>query len=299
MAKRKTEKIFEQRDFVMVYHDFLESKLLTANEKLIFIILKRFVDSKKQCFPSVKKIMDISGLSEKTIRRVLKSLEEKHIITIETRSKNNGGQTSNRYTMYDYRGLWKVDSGYDATKMIDALEKQRMIDILSSEYYIVKKEKGLESEPVKAQNQAPKIKQYTNLENNTTDSKESQHLERYSLEEIKQLFSYEIMIHDDPLSQHDIDSVMDILDTAMNTKKSTIRIAGEDKPTMVVIGKLMKLHKESILYAIDKFKGQTERIKNPTAYMLTVLFNAPEQYRLDIENMVSHDLANCSTDMEE
>lgn len=59
---------------------------------------------------------------------------------------------------------------------------------------------------------------------------------------------------------------------------------------MAVIGKLMKLDKESIMYAIGKFTEQTERIKNPVSYMLTILYNAPEQYHLDIKNQVSHDM---------
>ncbi len=85
---------------------------------------------------------------------------------------------------------------------------------------------------------------------------------------------------------------MSILHTAMNTTKPTIRIAGQDKPCMLVIGKLMKLHKESIMYAIEKYQEQTERIKNPLSYMLTILYNAPEQYSLDIQNQVSHDMAH-------
>ena len=120
---------------------------------------------------------------------------------------------------------------------------------------------------------------------------ESQHLERYTINQIKQLFDYDIMLHDNPYSQQDIDSVIDILYTALNTNKETIRIAGQDKPSMVVIGKLMKLHKESIMYAIETYQKQTERIKNPTSYMLTILYNAPEQFNLDIQNQVSHNTA--------
>ena len=100
------------------------------------------------------------------------------------------------------------------------------------------------------------------------------------------------MIYDNPLLQQDIESVMDILYTAMNSKKSTIRIAGEDKHTMVAIGKLMKLRKESIVYAIEKFKEQTERIKKPISYLLTILYNAPEKYRLDIQNRARHDMVH-------
>ena len=93
-------------------------------------------------------------------------------------------------------------------------------------------------------------------------------------------------------SQQDIDSVIDILYTALNTNKETIRIAGQDKPSMVVISKLMKLHHETIMYAIERYHKQTERIKNPTSYMLTILYSAPEQFNLDIQNQVSHDMAH-------
>ena len=85
---------------------------------------------------------------------------------------------------------------------------------------------------------------------------------------------------------------MSILHTSLNTTKATIRIGGEDKPAMVVIGKLMKLDYSDIMYAIEKYQEQTDRIKNPTAYMLTLLYNAKEQSNLDITNQVQHDMYN-------
>lgn len=122
--------------------------------------------------------------------------------------------------------------------------------------------------------------------------------ERYSIEQIKQLFYYDIMLADHPDRQADIDVVMDILYTAMNTSKPTIHILGADMPVMSVIKKLMKLNNESIMYAIEKFSEQTERIKNPTAYLLAILYRAPEQYHLDTKNQFSHDMASpeCDTD---
>ena len=96
------------------------------------------------------------------------------------------------------------------------------------------------------------------------------------------------MIYDNPARQQDIDSVMNILHTAMNTTKATVRIAREDKPSMVVIGKLMKLTYAEIMYSIEKYQEQTERIKNPASYMLTLLYNSKEQMNLDITNQVQH-----------
>lgn len=114
---------------------------------------------------------------------------------------------------------------------------------------------------------------------------------RYTIDQIHQLFDYDVMLQENPYRKNDIDSAMSVLYTAMNTTKATIRVAGENKSSMIVISKLMKLDKESIVYALDRFAEQTERIKNPTSYLLTILYFAPEQFHLDIQNQVSHDMA--------
>ena len=107
---------------------------------------------------------------------------------------------------------------------------------------------------------------------------------RYSLEQIHILYDYDMMINVKPYQKKDIDSIMSILYTNLNTTKATIKIGGDEKPSIVVIGKLMKLTALGIMYAIEKFKEQTERIKNPTNYMLTLLYNAEEQMHLDLDN---------------
>ncbi len=179
--------------------------------------------------------------------------------------------------------------------VVNEYEEMKLVVELRSRGYTVTKEKELVSEPTKAHTQALNLKQI-NIVNNITNPGGSQDLERYTLDQIKQLFDYDIMIQDSPCQQQDIDSVMGILHTAMNTTKTTIRIAGEDKPTMVVIGKLMKLSYSEIMYAIEKYQEQTERIKNPTSYMLTLLYNAKEQMNLDITNQVQHDIAHWNTE---
>lgn len=291
MARKKIKSATDQRKFIMIYHDFLESDLLTSHEKMVFIALKKFADSNNQCFPSLKKLADVTRISKRKIQDTLKSLEQKHIIGIESRLRADGGDTSNLYTLYDFKELWNAGSSEEMAAVVNEYEEMKLVSELRSRGYTVTKEKELASEPTKAHTQAPQFKQF-NIVNTTTNSGESQDLERYTLDQIKQLFDYDIMIQDNQYRQQDIDSVMNILYTTMNTTKATIRIAGEDKPSMVVIGKLMKLHKESIMYAIEKFSEQTERIKNPTSYMLTILYNAPEQFNLDIQNQVSHDMAH-------
>jgi len=199
----------------------------------------------------------------------------------------------NLYTLSDYVTMWDYDNIKDISTVINnngmksLTPEEHIAELERMGYKVEIKEKGLETEPTKAQNQALET---NNINKNNIKKEKSQESEKYTIDQIHQLFEYDIMVQDYPLQQKEIDSIMSILYTAMNTIKSTIKISGEDKPAMVVIGKLMKLHKESIMYAIKQFSGQTERIKNPTAYMLTILYNAPEQFNLDIQNRVSHDM---------
>lgn len=290
MSKQKIKQNTDQRSFVMVYHDFLKSELLDNHYQIIiYIFLKMFANSNNQCFPSAKKLSQLTKIGITKVKATLNELEEKNIITKENRIRSDGGKSSNLYTIHDFKELWTAGSNEEVATVIEKYEDSKLISILESKGYMVIKEKGPTSAPTKVTDVSTQLNCLKQFDN-TIPVPKSQELERYTLKEIKELFGYDTMIYDNPDEQEHIDSVMDILYTTMNTNKTTIRIARTDKPTMVVIGKLMKLNNESILYAIRKYKEQTERIKNPTAYMLTILYMAPEQYKLDITNQVQHDL---------
>lgn len=289
MPRKKIKLNTNQRPFIMVYHDFLESELLDNPYQItLYICLKKFADESNQCFPSLKRLSKLTKMSISKVKTTLNELEEKGVIVKENRMKANGGTTSNLYTLNDYPEIWNAKIAGSVNEKID-IDELRLFELAKKKGYILTKEKEPTSVPAKVTDVSTQKKPHLQ-EQNTTSEPKSQDLERYTLEQIQQLFSYEAMVHDYPNEQEHIDSVMSILHTAMNTTKATIRIAGEDKPAMVVIGKLMKLNNESILYAIRKFQEQTERVKNPTAYMLTILYNAPEQFHLDITNQVQHDL---------
>lgn len=291
-----------RRDFVMVYKDFLNCKLLTAEEKLIYIALKSFVEYGKdtdEVYPSMETLCKITSMSKPRATRTITSLVKKGII----KKQRQGLTKPNIYTIVDVPAMWETDTleemkTVSESPMSDKTNEELIEELVKRGAITVVKEKELESEPTKAQTQAPQLNQF-DIVNTTTNSKKSQEAERYSLEEIKQIYDYDIMIIDNPYSKNDIDSVMEILHTALNSTKKTIRIGGEDKPTMVVIGKLMKIGYSEVMYCIEKFKEQTERIKNPSAYMLTLLYNSKEQMNLDISNQVQHDMYHWKNPTEE
>ena len=295
MARRKIKSATDQRKFTIVYNDFLESDLLDKHEKLIYIAIKRFADNDTlKAFPSLKTLHKITGISIRWIKKSIEHMEQLGVISVEHREDDEKGHQSNLYTLYDYAEIWNVGSSEnDVAAVADEISEAKLVAELKARGYTVIKEKEPDkTEPTKVTVEpSTKLNQF-DIVNTTINSEKSQELERYTIDQIRQIFDYDILVNDKPLWQRDIDSVFSILHTALNTTKETIRVGGEDKPTMIVIGKLMKLDYSEIMYCIEKYSEQTERIKNPTAYMLTLLYNAKEQMNLDISNQVQHDMYN-------
>ena len=301
MARKKIKSATDQRPFIMLYHDFLESNILDTYEKMVFIALKKFADNDSmRAFPSLKTIHGITGISLSQVRRSIEHMEQLGVISVEHRTDKEKGHQSNIYTLCDYAEIWKVDSSNDdVAAVVDEISEAKLVAELKARGYTVTKEKEPDTlQADQSDNESSTQLNQFDIVNTTINSKESQEVERYSLVEIRAYYEYDIMVNDNPFAKYDIDSVMDILHTYLNTTKKTIRIGGDDKPAMVVISKLMKLTYSEIMYAIDKFKEQTDRIKNPTAYMLTLLYNSKEQMNLDITNQVQHDMYNWKSQTE-
>ena len=295
MARRKIKSATDQRKFTIVYNDFLESDLLDKHEKLIYITIKRFADNDTlKAFPSLKTLHKITGISIRWIKKSIEHMEQLGVISVEHREDDEKGHQSNLYTLYDYAEIWNVGSSEnDVAAVADEISEAKLVAELKARGYTVIKEKEPDkTEPTKVTVEpSTKLNQF-DIVNTTINSEKCQELERYTIDQIRQIFDYDILVNDKPLWQNDIDSVFSILHTALNTTKETIRVGGEDMPTKVVIDKLKKLDYSEIMYCIEKYNEQTERIKNPTAYMLTLLYNAKEQMNLDISNQVQHDMYN-------
>ena len=67
--------------FTIIENAILESKL-SAREKLVLIVLKRFAGRRDHAWPGRKAIGRLASCSEATVKRVLKKLEEKDLLRI-------------------------------------------------------------------------------------------------------------------------------------------------------------------------------------------------------------------------
>lgn len=286
MQRKKIRYSTDQRPFVMVYQDFLKYKDLTCDQKMIFICLKSFANSKNQCFPSIRALSAMSGISERTVNTIIKELVNKGFIKKEAQKRPDGGRSTNLYTLYDYAEIWDVekDKVIDKENDVDIIKKgdiSAMIKIIEENGYTVKEKESKSHDSDSS----------TNIQNSYVynKSKQKKSQERYSLDKIKDYYEYNLLIEREPLYKKEIDIVMNILYDVLNSTKSTIRVKGEDKPTMVVVGNMMRLTNESIMYAIHKFESCDTRIKNPIGYMRSILYSANEQYPLDMINRTQSD----------
>lgn len=293
MAGKKIKSKTDQRPFVIIYHDFLESDILdTHYQKLIYIYLKKFADSNNQCFPSLKTLSELTKIGKTKVRETLKELESKGVLIIENRNKDNGGKASNLYTLKDYAEIWQNEEIVQEDKQeVTAEEHIKALKAMGYNVDSITKEKGaVHGNTGQSDHTEQPANKKSKRNYNTKENEESQ--ERYSIELIKKIYAYDILIEKEAIYKKNVDIVISILYDTLNTSKKTIRIAGENRPAQVVISKLLKLDQEEILYAIKQYNMQTEKITNPTRYMLTLLYNAKEQYDLYIQNKVQRDMYN-------
>ena len=281
------------RRFVRVYKDFLESETLTAEEKLVFIALKSFVEfgrDEDEVFPSMATICKITGMSRPRATRTINSLVSKGIV----KKQRRGLTKPNLYTIADYPSMWSAEGVEERRQLLDT-EIPYTSDQLISELVRrgVLTEEAVTDKKIEPQSAATdsdpngRLSIFSTINNITNKNKERQ---EYTMKYLHELFEYDVLVQRQEYGTEELDSVMDIIYDALNTTKDTIRINGEEKPAAVVRSKLLKLDATDIEYAIEKFRSVTDRIKNPKAYMLTILYGAKEQRNLDVTNDVSHDL---------
>lgn len=277
-----------ERKYVKVYQDFLYSELLSAEEKMLYIALKSFVSygsDDGKVFPSIDTLCKVASMSKSTVIRTIKKLEKKGIV-----KKNRRGVTkTNLYILADNSAMWKAKTAEELkqnSKGAVDLSTEEMLEELKRRGIEIVIKKELPSATVEGSDESSSVSKDSLIHaNNSNTVLENQEFERYSMQDLHQIFGYDAL---DRYDSKDIDAVFNILYDVLNTRKETVRVGGENRPTMVVIGKLMRLDYNDIGFVIQKFHEQSGRIKNPSAYMLTQLYVAREQNHLDLMNQGHH-----------
>ncbi len=89
----------------------------------------------------------------------------------------------------------------------------------------------------------------------------------------------------------DVDELVElVLDVLLLPDEGTLRIAGVEKPVVVVKDRFRKLDHTHIEYILSCLSGNTTKVGNIRAYLLTTLYNAPATISHYYMAEVNHDL---------
>lgn len=80
----------------------MEDEALKAADKSVYSTLCMYADNRtSDCFPSRETLLKKSGVSDRTLRSSLKTLEDRGYIEVVNRYADNGRQLSNLYILLD------------------------------------------------------------------------------------------------------------------------------------------------------------------------------------------------------
>ena len=90
--------------FVWLTKAVMEDESLKASDKSVYAVLCMYADnSTSECWPSRKTIMKKAGISDHSLRKSLRKLQDAGYILVEERT-NYAGQATNLYILLDISG---------------------------------------------------------------------------------------------------------------------------------------------------------------------------------------------------
>ena len=93
-----------------------------------------------------------------------------------------------------------------------------------------------------------------------------------------------------PEKQHELDELVALMVEIICSKKTTIRVNGEEVPQEVVKSQFLKLNESHIEYVLSALKKNTSEIRNIRNYLITALYNAPATISSFWNAEVNHDM---------
>jgi DNA-binding MarR family transcriptional regulator len=92
IIKKTSNCLKAAKGFTQISNYFLMRKDMTIYEKMVVIIIKKYTMNKTYCWPAIKTIAKEVGCSETTVKKTIKSLENKGLI-IKSKDKRHRSNT--------------------------------------------------------------------------------------------------------------------------------------------------------------------------------------------------------------
>ena len=108
---------------------------------------------------------------------------------------------------------------------------------------------------------------------------------------IREHISYECFQDERYHKREDVDELVELMvEVMLLPDNGTLRIAGVEKPVVLVKNRFMKLNHMHIEYILTSLGANTTKVGNIKAYLLTTLYNAPTTISNYYTAEVNHDL---------
>ena len=128
-----------------------------------------------------------------------------------------------------------------------------------------------------------------NIQNSDTQTEE-EWIDRYTktVDEIKKQIDYDYLIN---YAERDIvDEVVNIMAEVMTIPRPKYKIEGDFVEYDAVLNNLKKITAEQLEVCLLAYSRQRQRIRNPKAYWISVLYNIPLTSNIVLQNMVNSDM---------
>lgn len=109
-----------------------------------------------------------------------------------------------------------------------------------------------------------------------------------TVDEIKKQIDYDYLIN---YAERDIvDEVVNIMAEVMTIPRPKYKIEGDFVEYDAVLNNLKKITAEQLEVCLLAYSRQRQRIRNPKAYWISVLYNIPLTSNIVLQNMVNSDM---------
>lgn len=296
----------------MVQQNLLFCHELTSNEKIIMMCLQLHAGRKKTCYPSLATLAEECGLSRSGVQKAINKLVELGFLVRFHQKDKSGGYASNRYIIKGVPDSENQNIQAEAQAAPEAdLDPERdayLMELAQEEAQSRETELDARAKVERIQPKAPerraenptaagrpekqrraKIVQITQPEDDAP---------RIPLEAIREQIKADDLAELYPDRAEEIDQIAEIACAAVNHPAGQ-KIEGQRLTRDQIRERLAKLKPSHVLAVIDKHQAAGYRIRNIKAYLVSMLYNEPICYDLELQNRIRADEAQRDAEQRE
>lgn len=253
------------RSFVMVNKDFFDNKLMSYQEKMLYIyLMSREIGSQNKCIIGSNQLAKLMNVNFNSVSKYRKSLVKKGLLKVE--SMNDGTRRS-KYTLYDYESIWKLEE-------IDAsiIENEKIKAAVSKDAIVGKDKEFTEDVYSELENKGYKKKD--DKKNEPKEAKVDDKKAKAKLE-AKTIANYDVLkVNKGESYIKALDEVIESMSFLLKGDKS-VSIKDKSYTPKDVIEKIRSMNQHVINALVERYiHAQKEgKIINKNSYLIIALLN--------------------------